>query len=133
MKAINAIGVGRQNPREDFQIIMKEGKANLSEGTSIVIFPQSTRTIEFIPENFNSIGVKLAKPAGVKVLPIAVKTDFWGNGKILKDFGSIHREIPVYVNIGEAMEITGNGKAEHKEIVNFIQTNLNNWSTNTEK
>jgi 1-acyl-sn-glycerol-3-phosphate acyltransferase len=76
MRSRDPITVNRENAKEDFQIVMKEGKEKLNNGISIIIFPQSTRTTEFIPENFNSLGVKLAKSAGAKVIPIAIKLIF---------------------------------------------------------
>src|SRR4030043_2323348 len=85
MRSRNPIVVGRTDPRKDLEAVMNGGMDLLSKGISIVIFPQSTRSVEFIPEEFNSLGVKLAKKAGVKVVPIAIKTDFWGNGKLIKE------------------------------------------------
>ncbi|KAB3535895.1 1-acyl-sn-glycerol-3-phosphate acyltransferase [Alkaliphilus pronyensis] len=127
MRARNPIVVSRDNPREDFKTVMGKGKALLNEGTSIIIFPQSTRTVNFIPEEFNSLGVKLAKKANVKIIPIAIKTDFWQNGKYLKDIGPIKRNIPINIAIGKAMAVKGNGKEEHREILSFISDNLKIW------
>jgi 1-acyl-sn-glycerol-3-phosphate acyltransferase len=128
MKSIDPIEVGRKNPREDLKKVMEEGKEKLKNGISIMVFPQNTRKEEFIPEDFNTIGIKLAKAAGVKILPVALKTDFWANGKVIKDYGKISREKPIYFKFGEALDITGNGKAEHKKIVNFIKENLDKWN-----
>ncbi|MEN8905788.1 MAG: lysophospholipid acyltransferase family protein [Clostridiales bacterium] len=128
MKSRDPIVVGRKNPREDFKAVMEQGKEKLKNGISIIVFPQSSRTVEFIPENFNTIGIKLAKAAGVKVIPIALKTDFWSNGRIIKDFGKIYRDLPIYIKFGEPMDIKGNGKAEHNQIIEFIKENLNEWN-----
>ncbi|MDA8228090.1 MAG: lysophospholipid acyltransferase family protein [Desulfitobacterium hafniense] len=127
MRSRNPIVVTRDNPREDFKIVMEKGKELLKKGTSVIIFPQSTRALTFEPENFNSLGIKLAKAAGVKVIPVAIKTDFWGNGKILKDLGPISRNKHIYMNFGEPFSIKGSGKEEHQFIVDFIQANLNEW------
>ena len=85
MRSRNPIVVGRTDPRKDLEAVMNGGVELLKNGISIVIFPQSTRSVEFKPEEFNSLGVKLAKKAGVDVVPIALKTDFWGNGKLIKE------------------------------------------------
>ncbi|MEJ2629524.1 MAG: lysophospholipid acyltransferase family protein, partial [bacterium] len=77
----NPIPVSRKNPRQDLKIVFQEGVERIKNNISLVIFPQSTRTLHFDPKQFNSMGVKLAKRAGVAVVPIAVKTDAWTIGK----------------------------------------------------
>jgi len=127
MRARNPIVVNRKNPREDFQLVMHTGKELLSKGISIIIFPQSTRKAEFNPEEFNSLGVKLAKAAGVQVIPVAIKTDFWENGTYLKDIGPVNRHKPIHILFGKPLEIRGPGKDEHKQIVDFIISNFQQW------
>jgi len=119
--------VGRENPRQDLATVLREGVEKLSRNISIFIFPQRTRTKDFNPEEFNTIGVKLAKRAGVPVLPVAIKTDAWGHGKLIKDFGDIYPHKTVHFAFGEAMTITGNGQDQHKQSIDFIQQNINKW------
>jgi 1-acyl-sn-glycerol-3-phosphate acyltransferase len=127
MRWMPPITVTRTNPREDLKAVLEEGSALLSQGRSVVIFPQTTRTMDLEPEKFNSIGVKLARRAGVPVVPIALKTDAWGNGRVLKDFGTINPRSDVHFSIGEPMEITGRGDEEHRRIVEFITAKLAAW------
>lgn len=128
MRSREPIVVGRTNPKEDLIKVLTEGQMILEKGTSLVIFPQSTRHIHFDPEKFNSLGIKVAKRAGVKVIPAAIKTDFWGNSKhFIKDLGPIDRKKPIHMTFGEPMEIKGSGKEEHKEIIEFIASNLSKW------
>ena len=127
MRSREPIVVKRENPREDFQTVMTQGKEFLARGTSVVIFPQSTRSVEFIPEEFNSLGIKLARAAGVQVVPVAVKTDFWENGKYLKDVGSINRNRPIQMVFGKPFIIQGSGKDAHKRVIDFIIHNLEQW------
>ncbi|MDA3929665.1 MAG: lysophospholipid acyltransferase family protein [Prolixibacteraceae bacterium] len=77
MTARNPITVGRSDSRQDLMKVITDVKQKLAEGTSVVIFPQGTRAIEFTPENFNSLGIKLAQKSNVKIVPMAIKTDFW--------------------------------------------------------
>jgi 1-acyl-sn-glycerol-3-phosphate acyltransferase len=123
------IVVGRRNPREDLQTVMTQGQALLEQGVSVIIFPQSTRAVAFDPEQFNSLGVKLARKAGVRVMPVALKTDFWGNGKWVRDFGPLHRERPICFAFGEPIEVGSNGRSAHQQVVEFIQTHLNRWNS----
>jgi len=128
MRARNPIAVSRHNSRHDLLKVLNEGKEKLSQGISIVIFPQSTRTLEMVPEKFNSMGIKLAQKSGVKVIPVAIKTDFWANGKLIKDLGYTRRKEPIYIKFGEPIEIKGSGKEEHQLVIDFIQKNLDEWN-----
>ena len=127
MLSRNPIVVGRADPRKDLEAVMNGGAELLSKGVSIIIFPQSTRNIEFIPEEFNSLGVKLAKKAGVPVVPIALKTDFWGNGKLVKELGPLDPKKTIHFKFGEPFMVTGNGKEENNRIISFIQASLEEW------
>ena len=133
IRARNPIVVSRTNSREDLALVINQGKKFLEKGTSIIIFPQKTRRIEFIPEEFNSLGVKLAGRAGVQVIPIAIKTDFWGNGKFIKELGPIYPEKTIYMTFEKPMHIQGTGKEEHQKIVDFISSKLKGWSNNNKK
>ncbi len=127
MMSVNPVVVGRENPREDLSIVMNDGQARLDSGSSVFIFPQRTRTKSFDPETFNTIGLKLAKRAGVPVIPVALKTDAWGQGKKLKDFGGIYPEKEIYIEFGEPMSIEGNGKEQHAKTIEFIENRFESW------
>ena len=128
MRSLNPIAVDRQDPRKDLDVVMKEGTELLKKGVSVILFPQATRDPVFKPENFNSLGIKLAKRAGVKVVPCAIKTDFWENGNLISTFGNIYPERTVYFEFGEAINIEGAGKKEHRAIIDFIQTRIDGWN-----
>jgi len=127
MMARNPIVVGRSNPREDLKTMLNEGSKNLQEGTSIIIFPQTTRSLTFDPATFNSIGVKVAKKSGVPVVPIALKTDAMLNGKLVKDMGKLDISKPLRFNFGQPIDITGNGRDVQQKIISFISGKLAEW------
>jgi len=127
MKAIRLIGVSRQNPREDLRKVLSEGEAYIKKGYSVVIFPQATRSAIFNPASFNSLGVKLAKRAGVPVVPVALKTDFQGNGSFIKDMGPVDPCKKIFVEFGIPLEVGGNDSETHRIIVEFIVNNLKKW------
>jgi 1-acyl-sn-glycerol-3-phosphate acyltransferase len=127
MRSRDPIVVGRTDPRKDFEAVMTKGMELLSKGISIVIFPQSTRSVQFKPEEFNSLGVKLAKKAGVNVVPIALKTDFWGKGKLIKELGPLDSKKIIYFKFGESFPVTDTGKTENQKIIDIIQTSLAEW------
>jgi len=127
MLALNPIVVGRENPRKDLTAVLTQGVEKLHSGISMIIFPQRTRTAEFEPDKFNTIGIKLARRAGVPVVPVALKTDFWGQGKIIKDFGGIFPEKKVHFCFGAPIEIKGRGQEEHEHVVKFIGEHIKKW------
>ncbi|MHB8126249.1 MAG: lysophospholipid acyltransferase family protein [Desulfitobacteriaceae bacterium] len=128
LRSRNPIVVSRSNSREDLKTVMNKGQKLLSNGTSIIVFPQNTRKVDFIPKEFNSLGVKLASNAKVQVIPIAIKTDFWENDKYLKDLGPINRSKPIHMAFGEPLSIASSGKEENKIIIEFISSHLVKWN-----
>ena len=128
LSSIGNIPVERKDPREDLKKVLTEGKRILSEGKSLIVFPQSTRTAVLDPDKFNSLGVKIAKSAGVPVVPFALKTDFLSQGKgIFRDLGPVHPGRDTWFEFGPAMEVTGNGKEQLQQTVEFIQDRLEKW------
>jgi 1-acyl-sn-glycerol-3-phosphate acyltransferase len=133
MRSRDPVTVGRSNPRDDLRAVLEGGTERLRTGRSIVIFPQTTRTPVFDPEQFNTIGIKLAKKAGVPVVPIALKTDAWGNGTYLKDYGKIDPSKKVHFAFSRPMWIKDRGTEEHQEIIEFITKKLKEWEAENGK
>jgi 1-acyl-sn-glycerol-3-phosphate acyltransferase len=131
MRSRNPITVGRSNPRDDLKAVLDGGTEKLRSGTSIIIFPQTTRSLAFTPDQFNTIGIKLAKKAGAPVVPIALKTDAWGPGKYLKDYGRIDPAKKTYIAFGEPLRIKDRGAEEHQKIIEFITGKLAAWNKET--
>jgi 1-acyl-sn-glycerol-3-phosphate acyltransferase len=127
MKSRNPIVVGRVDPRADLETVLTDGVRRLREGRSVLAFPQGTRTEVFDASSFNSLGVKLAAKAAVPVVPIAVKTDYWGNSPVFKGFGPVRRDRPVCIKFGEPVAVEGRGKTAHAKVVSFIVENLRAW------
>jgi 1-acyl-sn-glycerol-3-phosphate acyltransferase len=127
MRARKPITVERKDPIADFKKVMTDGVEILNKGISVVVFPQSQRKVEFIPAEFNSLGIKLAKKAKAPVVPVAIKTDFWKNGKIIKDIGRLDHKLPIHIKFGEPFIIEGPGKNEHQIVIDFIRENLQKW------
>lgn len=133
LQAVNPIAVTRRNPRQDLKVVLSQGQALLSKGLSVVIFPQATRSDVFDAEAFNSLGVKLARRAGVPVVPIALKTDFQQNGRLIKDMGPVNPKKTLFLKFGEPLTVEGGGQATHRKVVDFIAQNLINWGADISK
>jgi 1-acyl-sn-glycerol-3-phosphate acyltransferase len=127
LQSRDPIVVGRVNPRQDLKTVLEDGQARLDKNISIIIFPQTTRSLDFNVNKFNSLGIKLAKRANVPVIPVAFKTDAWGIGRKFKDFGKINPQIPVRICFGDPLHIQGSGKEEHHHIIEFISGKLKAW------
>lgn len=127
MVASEPITVSRTNPREDLKTVFNDGAKVLESGRSIIVFPQTTRREKFDPSSFNTIGVKLAAKAGVPIVPLALHTAFWGNGKIVKEFGRIYPSKTARFSFGPAIHIDGRGAAEQKMTIEFIAGRLAQW------
>jgi len=128
MRSREPITVGRANPRNDLKAVIEEGIQRLKAGRSIIIFPQGIRTTTFDPKEFNTIGAKLAYKANVPVVPIALKTDAWGTGKYLKDFGKIDPSKKVYFAFGKPLWIKDKAADEHNKVIEFISSKLKEWN-----
>lgn len=129
MRSREPVAVRRVNPREDLATVLEEGAKRLSAGVSIVVFPQSTRSLRFDPAMFNSIGVKLARKTNAPVVPLALKTDAWGLGRKIREAGKIRLDLPARFRFGQAIKIKGSGKQEHLEITRFIGETVAAWQT----
>ncbi len=124
LQSRDLILVTRSRPRRDFRTVLREGTARLERGISVVVFPQTTRTTSFQESEFNSMGVKLARRAGVPVIPMALKTDAWGVGRIFKEVGRIDPAKEISVWFGSPVTVTGNGHGAHRKTVEFIRDHL---------
>ncbi len=127
LRSTHPVAVGRENPREDLKTVLEEGMARLAAGRSVVIFPQATRSTVFDPARFNTLGVKLARRAGVPVVPLALKTDFLGVGRWLRDFGPIRRDRPVRFRFAAPLAAPIEEKGAQAAVVTFIRESLAAW------
>lgn len=132
MKGIRPVAVTRRNAREDLRRTLDGSRAALDRGDDMLVFPQSTRSTRVDPADFNSLGIKVAQRAGVPIVPLALKTDFHGVGRILRDFGRIDRRRPVLFRFGPPLSVTGSGRDEHRQVIDFITDALRTWGGNVE-
>ncbi len=127
LRTRDPIAVGRRSPRDDLKQMLKVGGNRLEMGISLIVFPQTSRRPDVDRGSFNSIGIKLARRNGVPVVPLALRTDAWGNGKILKDIGPIHPERDVNMCFADPISVEGRGRSEHITVVDFIVGKLEEW------
>jgi len=121
------IVVERVNPRQDLKTVLEKGTETIKQGRSIIIFAQKTRSNYFNKSKFNSLGIKIAKRNNIPVIPVALITDAWANGKVIKEFGKIDPTKKVCFSFGTPMMITGNGSEQHSEVIKFIGNEFVKW------
>ena len=61
------------------------------------------------------------------LLTLALKTNAWSNGKLLKDYGKFHPEEKVMFEFGEPLRVQGNDREVHQAIGDFIESRLREW------
>ncbi|MCC5813680.1 MAG: 1-acyl-sn-glycerol-3-phosphate acyltransferase [Leptospira sp.] len=127
MKSRDPIALARTNPREDFNKVMTEGLEKLKNNRSVAIFPQATRDRIFKRSEFNSIATKLAKKAGVPLVPIALKTDFWLPGGPVKDLGALNRDRKIHFSIGKPIPAEVPSKESQTILEDYIIDHLKYW------
>lgn len=125
--ALDPICVSRTSARDDLRTVLSEGEKKCRTGISIVLFPQATRSQGFDPATFNTLGAKLAARAGVPLVPVAVKTDFMGIGKVIRDVGPIFRDRVVRIGLGPPIDAARNPRDAHRQAVEFIARTLTDW------
>jgi len=125
---LGCIGVTRKNARQDLQTVLAVGAERIKSGRSVLLFPEGTRQAEFSAKKFNSLGAKLAHRAGVPVVPIAVKTDFLGTGRFIRDFGEVDPSKPIHIACGPLLLPELGDKEMHARCVAFIEERLNTWA-----
>ena len=127
LRATVSIAITRKNPRADLEKVLEEGPLLLQQGRAIILFPQGTRSQQFTPASCGSLGAKLARRAGVPLVPVALRTDMWGIGWPVKDIGWLRADREVWIEFGPPLPVTGNGRAEHQASMAWIAQKLLGW------
>ena len=127
LQKMQAISVTRKDAKADLKTVMTEGKKRLQNGVGVIVFPQSTRDVEFDSSQFNSLGVRLAKSAKAPILPLTLQTNYLENGRLIKDFGPINVSKPIRYSFGPVIQEVKDVKAPHEQIVDFISGKLKSW------
>ena len=128
LKAFDPIVVERADPKADLRQVLGEGGKRLAAGMSVIVFPQAHRTVAFDRKGFNTIGVRLARAAGVPIVPIALQTSAWSEGRWLQDIGWIVPKRPVRFAVGKPITIDADSRGAQEQVVQFIESKLAGWS-----
>ena len=129
--SVGCIPVTRKNARDDLKTVLEQGAANISQGMSVLLFPQGTRQSVFESKRFNSLGAKLAERANVPLMPLAVQSDFLETGKWIRDFGPVDPARPIRFACGPILPPALGAKKMHEQSIAFIAATLAAWGLPT--
>jgi 1-acyl-sn-glycerol-3-phosphate acyltransferase len=84
------IAIDRANRRQAMSQVIEQGSARIAEGSSVLIFPEGTRSKPNKPLPFRKGGAVLAKAAGCSIVPVTHNSGhFWSNERFAKHAGVI--------------------------------------------
>ena len=69
----------------------------------------------------------MAQRSNVPVVPLALATDAWASGSLVKDFGKIDNSKTVRFSFGAPIRIQGRGSDENQQVIRFIGDKLAGW------
>ncbi len=133
MKAAGHIPIDRENPREAVKAL-DEAKKRLEQGSSIVLFPEGTRSQDGRLQAFKSGGFRLAIRSKKDILPVALShTQF-----TLPKGSIVPKPYTVSVRIGNPVEIQSCDTIESlsfktMNIINSMLAPENQKASRTEK
>jgi 1-acyl-sn-glycerol-3-phosphate acyltransferase len=112
LRAFRPIAIDRKAGRQAMRQLLQEGKAQLEQGQSILVFPEGTRVAVGTAAPFNIGGALLAEKSGAPVLPIAHNAGvFWKRRGLRKLPGCID------MVIGPPIDPTGRSAKEINALV----------------
>ena len=107
LRLMRPIAIDRSSPREALRQMMRLGQARLSDGMSVLIFPEGSRKLPGAKTKYARGGAGIAKAAGVDVIPVAHNAgSHWPARSFTKQPGTI------VVSIGQAINTEGKSAAE---------------------
>ena len=113
MRLAGYIAIDRENPAEAVKS-MEEAAEKMSRGSSVVIFPEGTRSETGALLPFKRGAFMLARKSGRPIVPVAIS----GTSGILKKGGFIVNPVRVTIAIGSPIPI---GSSDEKELRNMTK------------
>jgi 1-acyl-sn-glycerol-3-phosphate acyltransferase len=100
MRLLKPIAIDRSNPREASRSVLVQGIDRIQNGSSVIVFPEGSRSNYGVVKRFSRGGAKLAIAASTGIIPIAHNSGYcWPAHQFIKRSGL------VTVVIGEKMEL----------------------------
>ncbi len=117
LRAMNAIGIDRSNPRAAMRQTMEKGSRCLADGCNLLIFPEGTRVAHGQRGKYARGGAGIAIKAGRPILPIAHNA-----GRLWPSKGLVIQPGTITVHIGELIDTEGaDAKQLAEEVGEWIE------------
>lgn len=109
----------KQGPRA-FASVIRQGKERIADGSSVVMFPEGTRTPTGVTGIYKSGGTRFAIATGADIVPIAHNAGrVWPRNKLIKSAGL------VTISIGPVIPTTGRKTDEvNAEVEAWIEAEM---------
>jgi 1-acyl-sn-glycerol-3-phosphate acyltransferase len=117
---MSPIAIDRRRGTSALKRMAVKGRERLSQGFSIAIFPEGTRTAPGVRGTYHSGGAWLALRTGAPVVPVAHNAGlFWGRNAFVKRPGE------VTVVVGEPMQASGmSAEALNRQVEHWIESRM---------
>lgn len=100
LRLTKPIAIDRSKPREAGKSLLKQGVQRIQSGSSVIVFPEGTRSAPGTVKRFSRSGATLAQSAGVSIVPIAHNAGYaWPPRTFIKNPSMIT------VEIGQPIEV----------------------------
>ncbi len=113
------ISIDRENPREALRAI-EQAVQKMRDGTTVLIFPEGTRSKDGNLLPFMKGAFSLAARAEIPILPVAIRGSY-----ALQPYGSIlsvpRRKGVVDIRIGKAVPVEGKGASYKAELADEVR------------
>lgn len=119
MRAAGYIPIDRSRGREAMKSL-NEAATRIAAGTSVVIFPEGTRSLDGRLGEFKAGVMHLAIKAGVPVVPVAIG----GTHRVLPKGSLLPRPGRVTVRVGGPVDVARYGPKEKQELARRIRAEV---------
>ena len=119
MRLAGYIPVDRSHSRKAIQSL-DEAAVRIADGTSVIIFPEGTRSPDGRLQPFKAGAMVLAIKAGVPVVPVAIL----GTGQILPKGSLLARSGKVEIRVGEPIATADYTLRQKHELAELLQSRV---------
>jgi len=116
MRGAGYIAIERNDPREAVKS-MNQAAKKIKDGTSVLLFPEGTRSVDGRLQAFKKGGFSLAVKAGCDIVPVAIV----GSSRIAPKGSLKIRKGRVEMHIGKPLPLGGLGKRDIPGIMEAVR------------
>ena len=125
MRGVGYISIDRSNRKSAFESLARAART-IRNGTSVLIFPEGTRSLDGRLLPFKKGGFVLAVDAGVPIVPVIIR----GTRQIMAKGQFLIRPVPVVLQILDPVETGDYTRKTKDELLERIRTILNDHLEN---